>query len=158
MRFSSPSTRSRLRKPMSASTSATLCPSFANAPPRFAVVVVFPTPPLPEVTTYTIPAKRYSLWASAARPTTLSRASLGHYIIIPRFVRALRLLYSPMRGLGRDPAISQPRDFRLRSLLAPLFVRRDRKLCADALLHRFEAQREDLCRFVAFRPGMRHAA
>src|SRR5687768_2254278 len=51
MRFSRPRITSRLRSPMSASTTATFLPSLARATPRFAVVVVLPTPPLPEVTT-----------------------------------------------------------------------------------------------------------
>src|SRR5690606_30670144 len=49
MRFSSPMTTSRLRRPISASTQTTLFPSEARATPRLAVVVVFPTPPLPDV-------------------------------------------------------------------------------------------------------------
>ena len=40
---------------MSASISATFSPSAASAIPRFAVVVVLPTPPLPEVITITLP-------------------------------------------------------------------------------------------------------
>src|SRR6185312_4666080 len=41
-------------KPTSKSTTATLWPSFASAAPIAAVDVVFPTPPLPEVTTTTL--------------------------------------------------------------------------------------------------------
>ena len=56
---------SRLRKPTSASTNTTDAPRCASAVPRFAVVVVFPTPPLPDVTTI-------------ARPTLAARdAGLG---------------------------------------------------------------------------------
>src|SRR5579863_1480955 len=55
MRFSRPSTRSRLRNPMSASTSTTERPSLASAQPTFAVVVVLPTPPFPEVMTIDLP-------------------------------------------------------------------------------------------------------
>src|ERR1700759_5723664 len=47
--------RSRLRKPTSKSTRATFLPVFATAAPRAAVEVVFPTPPLPDVTTTTLP-------------------------------------------------------------------------------------------------------
>src|SRR5512143_1080001 len=50
MRFSNPSTTSKLRRPISASRQATRFPSNASATPTLAVVVVFPTPPLPEVT------------------------------------------------------------------------------------------------------------
>src|SRR3954465_12003636 len=46
-------TRSRLRNPTSKSTTTTLCPVCASAAPSAAVDVVFPTPPLPDVTTIT---------------------------------------------------------------------------------------------------------
>src|SRR5437588_11924335 len=49
MRFSSPMTASRLRRPISESTTATLLPCIARAVPIFAVVVVLPTPPFPDV-------------------------------------------------------------------------------------------------------------
>src|SRR5213596_2730447 len=52
-RRSAPITRSRLRKPTSKSTTTTFCPLWASAAPSAAVEVVFPTPPLPEVTTRT---------------------------------------------------------------------------------------------------------
>src|SRR6185312_7126214 len=52
-RRSAPITRSRLRRPTSKSTTTTLCPLCASAAPS-AAVVVFPTPPLPEVTTRTL--------------------------------------------------------------------------------------------------------
>src|ERR1044071_7518786 len=53
-RRSAPITRSRLRRPTSKSTTTTLCPLCASAAPSAAVEVVFPTPPLPEVTTRTL--------------------------------------------------------------------------------------------------------
>src|SRR5947209_2352589 len=49
MRFSNPMTASRLRRPISESTTATFLPIIARAVPRFAVVVVLPTPPFPDV-------------------------------------------------------------------------------------------------------------
>src|SRR4051794_30590085 len=60
MRFSRPSTASRLRRPISASTTATFLPCIARAVPRFAVVVVFPTPPLPDVIVITLLSMLYS--------------------------------------------------------------------------------------------------
>src|SRR5262249_32632627 len=54
-RRSAPRTRSRLRSPTSKSTTATLSPVIASAAPSAAVDVVLPTPPLPEVTTKTVP-------------------------------------------------------------------------------------------------------
>src|SRR4051812_19775402 len=47
--------RSRLRKPTSKSTTTTFCPACASAAPSAAVEVVLPTPPLPDVTTKTLP-------------------------------------------------------------------------------------------------------
>ena len=55
MRFSSPMTTSRLRSPMSVSISTTFLSSFARPVPTFAVVVVLPTPPFPDVITITSP-------------------------------------------------------------------------------------------------------
>src|SRR5206468_6851777 len=52
-RRSAPITRSRLRRPTSKSITTTLCPLRAKAPPKAAVEVVLPTPPLPDVTTKT---------------------------------------------------------------------------------------------------------
>src|SRR5258707_5414441 len=53
-RRSAPITRSRLRRPTSKSMTTTLSPPSASAAPRAAVDVVFPTPPLPDVTTRTL--------------------------------------------------------------------------------------------------------
>src|SRR5215207_1718968 len=53
-RRSAPITRSRFRSPTSKSTTTTFCPPCASAAPRAAVEVVFPTPPLPDVTTKTV--------------------------------------------------------------------------------------------------------
>src|ERR1700683_937690 len=52
---SAPITRSRLRKPTSTSTTTTFSPARASAAPSAAVEVVLPTPPLPDVTTMTLP-------------------------------------------------------------------------------------------------------
>src|ERR1017187_7067084 len=54
-RRSAPITRSRLRRPTSKSTTTTFCPARASAAPSAAVEVVLPTPPLPDVTTMTLP-------------------------------------------------------------------------------------------------------
>src|SRR5499427_3810605 len=54
-RRSAPMTISRLRSPTSKSTTATLLPVRASAAPSAAVDVVLPTPPLPDVTTITLP-------------------------------------------------------------------------------------------------------
>src|SRR6266536_2156156 len=54
-RRSAPIRRSRLRRPISKSITTTFCPKLAIAAPRAAVDVVLPTPPLPDVTTTTLP-------------------------------------------------------------------------------------------------------
>src|SRR5690606_28543255 len=48
-------TRSRLRRPTSKSTTTTFSPFCASAAPSAADDVVLPTPPLPDVTTITLP-------------------------------------------------------------------------------------------------------
>ena len=58
------------RRPMSASTRHTLCPSRAMDIPRFADVVVFPTPPFPDVITIT----RVSASSSASPRASSSSA------------------------------------------------------------------------------------
>src|SRR5690606_1514102 len=58
IRFSSPITTSRLRRPMSVSTMHTFFPKRASAVPMLADVVVLPTPPLPEVMTIASPMPR----------------------------------------------------------------------------------------------------
>src|SRR3979409_2311326 len=65
MRFSRPMTTSRLRRPMSASISTTVMPSCAIAAPRLAVVVVLPTPPLPDVMTIARPMSSPAFWLDA---------------------------------------------------------------------------------------------
>src|SRR5512133_3968748 len=54
MRFSSPNTTSRLRKPISPSIQTTFLPPIASATARLAVVVVLPTPPFPDVIVATV--------------------------------------------------------------------------------------------------------
>ena len=48
MRFSNPKRRSKFLNPKSASNTAVFAPLLASAMPKFAVKVVFPTPPFPE--------------------------------------------------------------------------------------------------------------
>src|ERR1700732_63600 len=67
-RRSAPRTRSRLRRPTSKSTTATLSPVIASAAPSAAVDVVLPTPPLPEVTTRTVPMSFCSFGLSVQKP------------------------------------------------------------------------------------------
>ena len=53
--FSNPITTSKFLSPMSVSIKHTFFPSTAKLEPKFAVVVVFPTPPFPDVITITSP-------------------------------------------------------------------------------------------------------
>src|SRR5262249_41697435 len=118
MRFSRPTTTSRLRRPMSASTRTTVCPSAASAAPRFAVVVVLPTPPLPEVMTM-------------ARPMTVDSLDAGGEIAW-QFAQVT---------FDDDSAAGAVRDLRLERRLVA--VARARDLATDAQLLRLEPQRQD---------------
>src|SRR5260370_24144081 len=79
MRFSRPKIASRLRRPISASTTATFFPCIANAVPRFAVVVVLPTPPLPDVIVITRLSMLYSLYKRTFQASVGGRFVLGPY-------------------------------------------------------------------------------
>ena len=60
MRFSQPMMRSRLRRPTSKSITTVLYPLKAKPAAKDALVVVLPTPPLPEVTTTIFATMDYS--------------------------------------------------------------------------------------------------
>src|ERR1043165_8056780 len=77
MRFSRPITTSRLRSPMSASINTTLIPSCAIAAPRLQVVVVLPTPPLPDVMTIARPSA-FLLHAGGKAARKSSKEPLDH--------------------------------------------------------------------------------
>src|SRR5664279_1621568 len=68
---------SRLRRPTSASTSATLAPACASAVPMLAVVVVLPTPPFPEVMTIARPRGRFTAPSLGAGSSWSSCISTG---------------------------------------------------------------------------------
>src|SRR6516164_6728257 len=63
-RRSHPMIRSRLRNPTSKSMTTVRCPRNANPAAKAAAEVVLPTPPLPEVSTITLPAKTAPLFPS----------------------------------------------------------------------------------------------
>src|ERR1700712_1375789 len=69
--------RSRLRRPTSKSTTHTLCPPCARAAPRAAVVVVLPTPPLPDVTTRTFATRRSPLIQACHSDVAVIEPDLG---------------------------------------------------------------------------------
>src|ERR687891_442339 len=75
-------TRSRLRRPTSKSTTTTRFPSCARAAPRAAVVVVLPTPPLPDVTTTTL-----AIWLFPSM--SVERRDLHRTVLQPRMHRSL---------------------------------------------------------------------
>src|SRR4051795_11636603 len=96
-RRSAPITRSRLRKPTSKSTTTTFSPRCASAAPSAAVVVVLPTPPLPDVTTSTLAISQISFWSvqrsnshGVALEPGLSRpAAQGRVDIVGGLVKAI---------------------------------------------------------------------
>src|SRR5258707_9430601 len=98
MRFSSPITTSRLRSPMSPSMQTTLSPMAARATAMFAVVVVLPTPPLPEVMVRTFPVIDQVSASQAVSGSFAARApTLGHDA--PVFnARQLGPRFAPVRG------------------------------------------------------------
>src|SRR4029079_19043330 len=100
-RRSAPMTRSRLRSPTSKSTTTTVSPVWASAAPSAAVVVVLPTPPLPDVTTRTLPILTPSFHNSIQRRD-------HHHIVIepglhrPAAIRSVDFLSSPVIAVDRE--------------------------------------------------------
>src|ERR1700735_4863056 len=82
---------SRLRSPTSASTSTTLAPDAPSAAPTFAVVVVFPTPPLPLVTTIARPRARGTALAAGASSCVGFIATASFIIHIITKIREVRI-------------------------------------------------------------------
>src|SRR4030042_4138111 len=130
MRFSRPMTTSRLRRPMSASMQTTRRPEAARAAPMFAVAVVFPTPPLPDVIVATLAVIRW-----------LRLPALAPVFVAPT--------------LGDQLAFVDPHRLRL-WLAAPL--RGSGDLVGNAQLHGRQVERAHDRAFVAGRPGMDRAA
>mmetsp|Transcript_14153 Transcript_14153/g.60562 ORF Transcript_14153/g.60562 Transcript_14153/m.60562 type:complete len:252 (+) Transcript_14153:413-1168(+) len=93
-RFSRPRSRSRLRRPMSASTRHTRYPKRAMLMPRLAEVVVLPTPPLPEVITITraSPSASASAFASSAASAASASARSSSSLDANEAVSAERAL------------------------------------------------------------------
>src|SRR5579883_151365 len=104
MRFSRPSTASKLRRPISESTTATFLFCIARAVPRFAVVVVLPTPPLPDVMVITLLSIGISLKQSRfpALPCTTPHGTSKH-VLDPREDTA-----SDVTTLLQPPSPQQP--------------------------------------------------
>src|SRR6185312_6547287 len=78
-RRSAPMTRSRLRRPTSKSISTTFLPLWARTAPRAAVEVVFPTPPLPDVTTTTLPMHVSPMLSVEGRDQNCAFVQIGLY-------------------------------------------------------------------------------
>src|SRR5262245_8063153 len=102
-------TRSRLRRPTSKSIATVLRPSCARPVARLALVVVFPTPPLPDVTTTTLDT-RSLLWNFAFHSTVVPPTCqiFCHLLVrpLPSFLPPL-----PLAGVGRGegpPSESEP--------------------------------------------------
>src|ERR1700732_4198766 len=91
-RRSAPMTRSRLRSPTSKSTTTTFCPVRASAAPSAAVDVVLPTPPLPDVTTITLP-----IW-SPPTPNSIHRCDIQGLACKPGLDRPVAQLHVEVLG------------------------------------------------------------
>src|SRR4051794_20619392 len=105
-------TRSRLRRPTSKSTTTTRSPVCANAAPSAAVVVVLPTPPLPDVTTSTF-AILVPLSFSIQRRSQ-DRFALEPHLRPPPDDRGLQVVGGPVEAvdrqeLGLEPAAEDAR-------------------------------------------------
>src|SRR6266516_1406416 len=118
-RRSAPITRSRLRRPTSKSTTTTFCPNVASAAPRAAVDVVFPTPPLPDVTTTTLPISLPSTAVSIEgchhqritfEPDLHWPAAQRCIDIIGRLIEAVDRQKIRARALPVEPAMARPRS------------------------------------------------
>src|SRR5258708_633467 len=117
MRFSRPMTTSKFRRPMSPSRHTTFAPMAASAVAMLAVVVVLPTPPLPEVMVITFP---FIEDPSGDYPLKLARSPRPRGRFGPprgRGGRAFELSLGFAFGvgtpaLGDDLAVLDPRRFR----------------------------------------------
>mmetsp|Transcript_1503 Transcript_1503/g.3412 ORF Transcript_1503/g.3412 Transcript_1503/m.3412 type:complete len:234 (+) Transcript_1503:684-1385(+) len=119
-RFSRPRSRSRLRKPMSASTSTTRYPRRAMDIPRLALVVVLPTPPLPEVITITRASSPVPLPGSASAATHSVRARLEEAPTRPFNAPTLPWLDAlPARGSRIEPPNEAGEEHRDNTRVAP---------------------------------------
>ena len=102
---------SRLRSPTSASTSTTVAPRCASAVPRLAVVVVLPTPPLPDVTTIARPSFGAGAAAAEARLAVRLGVRASAY---PAFKAPMRRPKKPWFVEARERnelALEAARDF-----------------------------------------------
>src|SRR5687768_8906210 len=97
-RRSHPMMRSRLRRPMSKSTTATLWPRLARPVAMLALVVVLPTPPLPDVTTMNSVKRVSVLFLAELRQDDLSAVEHDLY----RFPAEFRGDFFEYLVLARD--------------------------------------------------------
>src|ERR1700759_3688178 len=92
-RRSAPRIRSRLRSPTSKSITTTFCPICASAAPKAAVVVVLPTPPLPDVTT-----KTFAIVNSLTLTCSIERRDLHDVAFEPGLGRAMAQFVADLVG------------------------------------------------------------
>src|SRR5262245_47211288 len=92
-------TRSRLRRPTSKSMATVLNPCWARPVARLALVVVFPTPPLPEVMTTTLDTMGL-LWSCAFHSTWFRRTHKFFAPLLQRRRFALAVLHPDLRRLA----------------------------------------------------------
>src|SRR3954447_5734853 len=118
-RRSAPITRSRLRRPTSKSTTTTLSPRCASAAPSAAVVVVLPTPPLPDVTTKTLAietillswlVQRCNSHGAALKPGLGRPAAQGFVDIVGSLVESIDCKQFGFDLLAKDARARVPVD------------------------------------------------
>src|SRR4051812_14203612 len=138
-RRSQPMIRSRLRRPTSKSMTAVLCPASARPDAKLALVVVLPTPPLPEVTTVIFAMLTIPLLFPSPSGRGLGEGQRFHHQL------ALRAAVQPhLRGLAQH--------FGRQGDVAGAVH------AGDGNEFGFEAQRDDARGVVAARAGDRLAA
>src|SRR6516225_5977812 len=104
--------RSRLRNPTSKSMTTVRCPRNANPAAKAAAEVVLPTPPLPEVSTITLPAKTTPLSPSIPRdrqPLLDERDLHRETLLVRRELLADQIATGDADQLGLEPAAEDSR-------------------------------------------------
>ena len=92
--------RSRLRRPTSKSITAVLWPRRARPEEKAALVVVLPTPPLPEVTTTILAICEKFLWIGSKEKEASKRFDQQFFALEPHLGRSAQDVRE-QRGLGR---------------------------------------------------------
>src|SRR5437879_161794 len=178
-RRSAPMMRSRFLRPTSKSTNATFLPVLATAAPSAAVEVVLPTPPLPDVTTTTLP-----IYPASVGVSYVGSGRAGHDGLLHCLFSCMSFSQNRRALLGRH-ALEQLHAKPVRSLRPGIQPSAERhhaqRIVVEEGLHGLAARdtfhlfrrgvpavdgeqfglvlaAEDACRNIAFRAGNRPAA